>query len=81
MTVDLVARIARRRFLGLGAVGLLAVPVAVGVLARPKKVRACTGPIGGGGGSGGPAPKPRKSHSSAGWRPLRGDDHDLGRPG
>jgi hypothetical protein len=81
MPVDLVARIARRRFLGLGAVGLLAVPVAVGVIARPKKVNACAGPIGGGEEGNGPAPRPRKPHSSASWRFLRGDDHDLGRPG
>ena len=35
----------RRRFLGLGAAGLLAVPVGMGILAYPKRSNGCAGPV------------------------------------
>jgi hypothetical protein len=39
----------RRRFLGLGAAGLIALPVAVAIAGRPKRSNACAGPVVGGG--------------------------------
>ena len=39
---------ARRRFLVFGAAGLLSLPVAVGLMAYPKRSNACSGPVVGG---------------------------------
>jgi hypothetical protein len=47
---------ARRRVLVFGAAGLLSLPVAVGLMAYPKRSNACSGPVVGGGTTTTPAP-------------------------
>lgn len=39
---------ARRKFLGFGAAALASLPVAIGLIARPKRSNACPGPVVGG---------------------------------
>jgi hypothetical protein len=71
--------ISRRRFLGFGAVSLMALPVTVGIVGYPKQSNGCAGPVVGGGTPTTVPPqhhrRPVRTASAKGRLAERGEDH------